>query len=95
MSIDLMQHRKLQEKRNPFHGRFTHKTARFWFAKLIIFEERADLADRVFKAGITFRNKVVLPVKRIHISCIFHCCMIYFQVYYRVHVHWIVSNFTK
>ena len=28
---DLLQHKKFQEKRNPFHGRFTHKTARFWF----------------------------------------------------------------
>ena len=34
--IDLIQHQKFQEKRNPFHGRFTHKKARFWFAKLMI-----------------------------------------------------------
>ena len=39
--------KKFQEKRNSFHGRFTHKTARFWFAKK--FEERGSLAGREFK----------------------------------------------
>ena len=33
--VDLIQHQNFQEKRNPFHGRFTHKTARFWYAKLM------------------------------------------------------------
>ena len=33
------QHRNFQEKRNPFHGRFPHKTARFGYAKLMKFEE--------------------------------------------------------
>ena len=32
-SIDLIKHSR--KKRNPFHGRFTHKTARFWFGKLM------------------------------------------------------------
>ena len=31
--IDLIQHQNFQEKLNPFHSRFTHKTARFWYAK--------------------------------------------------------------
>ena len=34
-TIDLIQHQKLQEKQNPFHGRLTHKAVRFWFAKLM------------------------------------------------------------
>ena len=29
VSIDLIQHQNFQEKRNSFHGRFTHKTATF------------------------------------------------------------------
>ena len=29
LSIDFIQHQ------NPFHGGFTHKTARFWYAKLV------------------------------------------------------------
>ena len=33
--IDHIQHKKIQEKLNPFHGRFPHKTARFWFVKLM------------------------------------------------------------
>ena len=33
--IDLIQHENFQEKRNPFHGRFTHITARFRYAKLM------------------------------------------------------------
>ena len=33
--IDLIQHQKFQEKRNPFHGRYTHKTAKFWFGKVM------------------------------------------------------------
>ena len=33
--IELIQHQRFQEKRNRFQGRFTHKTARFWFAKLM------------------------------------------------------------
>ena len=34
-TIDLIQHQNFQEKRNPFHCRFTHKTSRFWYAKLM------------------------------------------------------------
>ena len=32
---DHMQDKEFQEKRSPFHGRFTHTTTRFWFAKLM------------------------------------------------------------
>ena len=35
LAIDLIQHQKFQGKRYPFHGRFTHKTARVWSAKLM------------------------------------------------------------
>ena len=34
-TIDLIQHQNFQDKRNPFHGRFMHKPARFWYGKLM------------------------------------------------------------
>ena len=33
--IDNIQHWKIPEKWSPYHGRFTHTTTRFWFAKQI------------------------------------------------------------
>ena len=60
-----------QEKRNPFHGLFTHKKARFWFAKLL----------NIRRQGCSYWSCVQsLPLKRISYF-IFHCCMwcLYFK----------------
>ena len=49
--IDLIQHKKIQEKWMPFtavNGRFTHKTARFWFAKLINIWRRGSSCRLLF-----------------------------------------------
>ena len=70
-----MKGQNIEEKRNPFHGRFTHKTARFWYAKLMNNRKRAALAARAFKVWKFFRNKVVLPVKQI--SYFFHFSLLY------------------
>ena len=70
--IDLIQHQKFQEKLNPFHGRFTHKTAIFWFAKLK--KEQLLLLVRS-KFENFFRNKVVLNVKQI--SYFLHFSLLY------------------
>ena len=70
--IDLIQHKKFQEKRNSFHGRFTQN----WWT----FEERVVLAARVFKVRKSRRNKVILPVKLISYYLRFsRLFVVYFQ----------------
>ena len=62
MAIDLIQHKTFQEKRNLCHNRFTHKTDRFWLAKLMdIWRKSSFCCSRV--------QNLKIPLKKGTFAC--------------------------